>query len=62
MQTSLTAQSTAGNYTFSRPVPTNAPYILNTLTAINYVFSDPASFTNMYNMKGVCQEPEKGGY
>ncbi|KAJ7924221.1 heme peroxidase [Mycena leptocephala] len=51
MQTSLTAQGTAANYTFSRPVPTNAPYILNTLTAINYVFSDPASFTNMYNMK-----------
>ncbi|KAJ7249642.1 heme peroxidase [Mycena rebaudengoi] len=51
MQTSLTAQGTAGNYTFSRPVPTNALYILNTLTAINYVFSDPASFTNMYNMK-----------
>ncbi|KAJ7327590.1 heme peroxidase [Mycena albidolilacea] len=51
MQTSLTAQGTAANYTFTRPVPTNPPYILNTLTAINYVFSNPASFTNMYNMK-----------
>ncbi|KAF7343790.1 Heme peroxidase [Mycena sanguinolenta] len=51
MQTSLTAQGIAANYTFSRPVPTNPPYILNTLTAINYVFNNPASFTNMYNMK-----------
>ncbi|KAJ6549816.1 heme peroxidase [Mycena capillaripes] len=57
MKESLTAQAIADQYTFSRPVPTRAPHVLNTRTAIKYVFSDPARFGTVYDMSGLG-----GGY
>ncbi|KAF9458998.1 heme peroxidase [Collybia nuda] len=53
MQDSLTKQGVATQYTFDRPVPTNVPKVLNTVTAINYVFKDPGRFNNVYDMKGL---------
>ncbi|KAF8516240.1 heme peroxidase [Gautieria morchelliformis] len=57
MQASLTRQGLAANYTFTRPVATPVPVVLNTFTGIKTVFNDPARFKAPYDMKGLG-----GGY
>ncbi|KAJ6512310.1 heme peroxidase [Mycena vulgaris] len=55
MKDSLTAQGIAADYTFERPIATSDVKILNTFTAINYVFNDPVRFRTAYDMKGMIQ-------
>ncbi|KAF8878550.1 heme peroxidase [Infundibulicybe gibba] len=51
MKDSLTKQGIADQYTFERPIPTRVPKVLNTLTGIKYVFTDPTRFHTVYDMK-----------
>lgn len=53
MQESLTRQGIANQYTFTRPVATCVPKVLNTFTGIKYVFNDPARFKTVYDMNGL---------
>ena len=57
MKASLTRQGTAARYTFTRPVASPVPKVLNTFTAIKAVFNDPARFKAPYDMSGLG-----GGY
>ncbi|KAF7300907.1 Heme peroxidase [Mycena kentingensis (nom. inval.)] len=53
MLESLTRMGIADQYTFDRPTPARVPVVLHDFTAINYVFSDPARFKNVYDMKDI---------
>ena len=53
MKDSLTHLEIVDQYTFTRPVATPIPKILNTFTGIRYVFNNPTSFTTVYDMKGL---------
>ena len=54
MKESLTKQKIADRYTYTRPVATRIPKILNTFTGIKYVFNDPSRFpTVYYDLKGL---------
>ena len=48
MQTSLTRQGLQEKYEFSPPKTIPVPKILNTLTGIKAVFSDPSRFKIIY--------------
>lgn len=53
MKESLTRQGIAARYTFGRPTAAPVPKVLNTFAAINHVFSSPAKFHTVYDMKGL---------
>ncbi|KAF8879290.1 heme peroxidase [Infundibulicybe gibba] len=53
MKDSLTRQGIVDRYTFTRPVTTPIPKVLNTFAGIKYVFNDPTRFHNVYDMKGL---------
>lgn len=50
MKDSLTKQKIADRYTFTRPVATPVPKILNTFTGIKAVLNDPTKFNVAYEM------------
>ncbi|KAF8579879.1 heme peroxidase [Ramaria rubella] len=53
MKASLTHQGIADRYTFTRPVASPIPKILNTFTGIKTVFNDPSRFKAPYDMSGL---------
>ena len=53
MKESLNKQNIADRYTYTRPVPTRIPKVLNTFTGIKYVFNDPSRFNTVYDLKGL---------
>ena len=52
MQTSLTRQGLQSKYEFSPPKTIPVTKVLNTLTGIKTVFSDPSRFKIMYDNVG----------
>ncbi|PPQ85481.1 hypothetical protein CVT25_006638 [Psilocybe cyanescens] len=52
MQTSLTRQGLQDKYSFNHPATLPVPKVLNTLTGIRTVFSDPARFKVIYEKFG----------
>ena len=52
MKDSLTRRGLANKYTFEHPTPLRVPKILNTLTGIKQVFSDPSRFKVIYEKFG----------
>lgn len=52
MQTSLTRQGLQAKYEFSPPKTIPVPKVLNTLTGIRTVFSDPSRFKIIYRKVG----------
>lgn len=53
MKASLTRQKIADRYTFTRPVTSPVPKVLNTFTGIKTVFNDPTRFKAPYDMSGL---------
>jgi linoleate 10R-lipoxygenase len=47
MKESLTKRGIADQYTYTRPVTTRIPKVLNTFTRIKYVFDDSTRFHDM---------------
>jgi len=52
MQTSLTSQALQAKYEFSPPKTISVTKVLNTLTGIKTVFSDPSRFKIVYDKVG----------
>jgi len=53
MKQSLTRQGIDSRYTFTRPVATRIPKVLNTFTGIKHVFNDSSRFHTVYDMSGL---------
>ena len=53
MKTSLSRLQLVDQYTFTRPIATPIPKILNTFTGIKYVFNSPLIFPTAYDMSGL---------
>ena len=53
MKESLTRQGIADRYTYTRPVATRIPKVIDTFTGIKYIFNDPTRFHTVYDMTGL---------